>query len=110
MIDAIGHFLFYSMPWWLQLVLLAIPVLAAFYLAVKVFGWDRVKGWIAPVVAILAAFGMISRARQQGYADRRTEQINAQDKATDDFWKEKQKVDEKPISQVDKENEKWLKP
>lgn len=110
MIQAIGNFLWYSIPWWLQITILAIPVLVAIYFAVRIFGFDRVKGWIVPALAILTALGFVTRARQQGYQDRKDIQEKAQEKELDDYKKTEQTIDDKPIDQVDKENDPWLKP
>ncbi len=110
MMEGFARWLFYALPWWLQVTLVAIPVLIAFYYAVRVFGFERVKGWIAPALALLAALGLLSRAKQQGYNDRRDIQKKAQDDALDDFNKIEKKVDEKPIEQVDRENQPWIKP
>lgn len=110
MISDILKWIFYAIPWQAQLALLAIPVLAAFYLAIRVFGYERVKAFILPAVAILAALGLLGRAKQQGYADRKDIQKKAQDNALNDFNQTKQQVDEKPISQVDRDNQPWIKP
>jgi uncharacterized membrane protein len=104
------QWVFYALPWWLQLTLLAIPVLVAFYFAVRIFGFDRVKGFIAPALAILAALGLLSRARQQGYQDRKDIQEKAQDDALKDFDQTKKAVDDETIQQVDKDNQPWIKP
>lgn len=37
------EFLIYSMPWWLQLAIVAVVAAALFLLAVRVLGWERVK-------------------------------------------------------------------
>ena len=66
----IWDFILNRIPWWVQVCLLLIPVSLAFWFAVLIFGWERVRRWLVPVLGVLAAIGLLSRARQQGYADR----------------------------------------
>lgn len=103
------RWLFYLTPWWVQLIILALPILVLFGVAIRVFGYERVKAFILPAVAILAALGLLGRAKQQGYADRKDIQKKAQDDALNDFQQVQKKVDEKPIQQIDKDNQPWLR-
>lgn len=105
----IGKWIFYSIPWPAQVALIALPCLIILVALINVLGFERVKGWIVPVIGLLAAIGLLSSARQQGYNDRRDIQKKKQDEALDDFRKVEQQVDAKPISEVDKENGKWLR-
>jgi len=107
--DNIWLWLFYALPWWLQVAVLAILIGIGFAFAVAIFGYERVKGWIVPALVAIAALGALGKAKQQGYNDRRDVQKAEQDKQLDKFKQVQQQVDEKPISQVDKENEKWLR-
>lgn len=104
-----ARWLFYLTPWWVQMCILALPVLIVFYVAIRVFGYERVKGFILPALAILGAIGLLGRAKQQGYADRKDVQKKAQDNALKDFNDIEKNVDAKPIDQVDKDNAKWLR-
>lgn len=104
------QWVFYALPWWLQLLLLAIPVVVGIGVAINVFGWDRVKAWIVPALGILAALGLYSRARQQGYADRKTVEDVARNKAEDVANTERDKVRKLPDDKLDREIDRWSKP
>jgi len=101
--------LFYSLPWQAQAVGALAVVLGLLALAVKVFGWQRVKPFVLPVLALVGAGALLTRERQKGYQEREDIQNKAQDAAIDDFNKVKADVAKKPISEVDKDNEKWLR-
>lgn len=105
----IWDFIFYHIPFWLQVTLLAIPVAVAFWFAIQIFGWEKVRGWIAPALAVLAALGLLSRARQQGYGDRQVQEKQADTQVTTEFDKI-HKVDEGlSDKELDKKNAPWLK-
>jgi hypothetical protein len=72
--------LVHIVPWWVQLAL-AVGVLAAlFLLAVKVFGWERVRPFVLPAFAVVGAGVLLSRARQKGWQDKIAADIKAADK------------------------------
>ncbi len=100
-------FLFYHLPVWLQLTILAIPVAVAFWFAIQVFGWEKVRGWILPVLGVLAALGLLSRSRQQGYADRKVEEGIAEKKAETVVDKTRTDVQALPDDQLDEKVDKW---
>ncbi len=102
-------FLFYHLPWWLQISLLAIPVAVAFWFAIQIFGWEKVRGWIAPALAILAALGLASRAQQKGYADRRAEDEKALDKAEDFADEKRDDVQDRPDDKLNQDFDRWTK-
>jgi hypothetical protein len=102
-------FLIHSIPWYVQILLLAIPVAALFYFAVGIFGWERVKGWIGPALAILAAFGLLSRQRQAGYQDRKTEEDRAREEAEDFVDKKQDEVSHLPDVELNDKVDKWSK-
>lgn len=77
------EFLIYSMPWWLQLALAALFVAVAFLVAVRIFGWERVRPLLLPAIAILGALGLVQRSRQQGWADKVKKDLAAADKLID---------------------------
>lgn len=66
----IWDFILNRIPWWVQVILMLIPVGIGFWFAVLIFGWERVRRFILPALAIIGALGMLGRARQQGYRDR----------------------------------------
>lgn len=102
--------LIYGIPWWAQVAILAVPVILAFYVAVRVFGWDRVKLWIAPALVILAAFGFAQKNKQQGYLDRRAEEEKALDHAEEIVEHEQTEVKRLPDVELDQKVDKWTRP
>lgn len=100
-------FLFYHLPLWLQLSILAIPVAIGFWFAIQIFGWEKVRGWIAPALAVLAAFGLLSRSQQKGYADRKAQEDQALQKAEKTVDEKRQEINKLPDSEVDKRLGKW---
>lgn len=67
------HFIQFVIPWYLQVALIAVAVAAVFIALVQVFGWEKVRPFFMPAIAALAAVGLLSRARQQGYKAREDE-------------------------------------
>lgn len=102
--------LFYTLPWWAQAFVALLAVLALLAGAVKVFGFQRVKPFILPLLTVIGALAALARERQAGYRQREEIQKKAQEAAVDDFEKVKKDVEAKPISEVDRDNQKWLKP
>lgn len=102
-------FIFYHLPWYVQITLLAIPVAVAFWFAIQIFGWEKVRGWIAPALAVLAALGLASRAQQKGYNDRRAEEEKALDRAEEIVEDEKQDVHTMPDQELDSEVDRWTR-
>lgn len=105
----IWDFLFYHLPWWLQISLIAIPVALAFWFAIITFGWMRVRAFIAPALGILAALGLLSRARQQGYADRQVQEKAAEDRAKKTVDTVKKDVEAMPDEKLDSEVDRWTR-
>jgi hypothetical protein len=103
------NWLQYLIPWELQVAGLAILLLGIFLLAGRVLGWDRVKVWIAPALALLAAFGMISRNRQAGYNDRRAEEEKALDQAEDFADDKRHEVEALPDDALSKRTDRWTR-
>ena len=74
-----GDFLFYVVPWWAWLALALVVVAGLFLLAVRAFGWERVKSWVLPVLTVIGAGALLSRARQQGWQDKINRDLKAAD-------------------------------
>lgn len=103
-------FLLYGIPWQFQVAILALLLAGLFLLAVKLFGWQRVKPWVAPALALLALIGLGSKNRQQGYQDREEQEHVAVDKATDEFEAIHRKNEGLTDAEIDKKNDPWLRP
>lgn len=106
----IWDFLFYHLPFWLQITLLAIPVAVAFWFAIQIFGWEKVRGFIAPALGVLAALGLLSRAQQKGYADRKAQEKQAEDKAKQTVDTTRTETQALPDTKLDAEVDKWSRP
>lgn len=106
----IWDFLFYHIPFWLQITLLAIPVAVAFWFAIQIFGWEKVRGFIAPALGVLAALGLLSRAQQKGYADRKAQEKQAEDKAKQTVDTTRTETQALPDTKLDAEVDKWSRP
>lgn len=104
--------LLYSVPWWLQVVLLALIVGVPSYLVTAmVFGTAEVNRQllrlIVPLVGILGAIGLVSRSRQQGYNDRRAEEEKALDVAEDYVDDKRHEVQKLPDVELDERVDRW---
>lgn len=106
----IWDFILYHLPVWLQIGLIAIPVIAVFWFCIITFGWMRVRGWIAPAVGLIAALGLLSRARQQGYADRQVQEKAAEDKAVKTVETERGEAAAMDDKALNTEVDKWSRP
>jgi hypothetical protein len=106
------HFILDSIPWPLQLLALVLVIgLPVLLIAGSAWGWpavlDFLKRWGAPILGVLAAIGLLSRSRQQGYADRKVEEKEALDRANQVVEKERTEVNRLPDADVDKEIDRW---
>lgn len=99
--------LIYGIPWQVQTAIMVVIALIVLALLVRIFGFERVKVWIVPVVSFLAALGMLSRSRQQGYNDRRVEEEKALDIAEDFVDDKRDEVQVLPDVELDKKVDKW---
>lgn len=102
-------FLIYQIPFWLQMLLLAVPVAALFWFAVGIFGWNRVKGWIIPALALIGAAGALSRAQQKGYADRKRQEQDALKKAEVIVEKKRDEIKALPDDDLNRRSDRWVK-
>lgn len=84
----IWNFLFYSVPWYVWTLLGAVITAGLFLLAVRVLGWERVKGWIIPVAVVLGAGALLQRAQQRGWQDK----IKADRRAADQLIEKAKKA------------------
>ena len=103
------HFILYTIPWEVQLAAALLFALGILFLLVRIFGFDRVKGWILPVVALIGVGALASRNRQAGYNDRRAEEEKALDHAEEIVEDERQDVQRLPDVELDQEIDKWTR-
>lgn len=108
--DWLWSFLAYTIPWWVQVLLLAGLVGVPVYLVVAmVWGRETANRLLLPLIGLIAALGAASKLKQDGYNDRRAEEEKALDKAEEIVVDEKQDVQRLPDVEVDKEIDQWTK-
>lgn len=101
--------LFGEWIYWLQFIGVVLIVAAGFAVAVALLGWERVKGFLLPVLGLLAVFGYRAHLQQSGYNDRRAEEEKALDKAEEIVEDERSEVKTLPDVEVDEEIDKWTR-
>lgn len=104
------NWIFYSLPWFVQALLLAIPIAIVFYFAVLIFGWQRVRPFVLPVLGGLAALGFATKLKQDGYADRKAEEKDALDKAEEVVTEKRTEIRDLPDDELDRRLDRWEKP
>lgn len=77
------EFLLYVIPWYVQVAVVALFVAVMFLVAVKIFGWERVRRYLLPVAALLGAGALLSRSRQAGWKDKAKRDMREADKLID---------------------------
>ena len=75
--------LIYQVPWWVWVGLALVVYAAGLYVAAAFFGWQRVRPFALPVLAVIGALGMLGRSRQQGWQDKVNRDLKAADKLID---------------------------
>jgi Flp pilus assembly protein TadB len=100
-------FILNSIPWQVQAVAVAFVAALLVLVVGHLFGWKYVRPVIAPLVGVVAAIGLLSRARQQGYRDRRTEEERAQKRADDIADQIQDDTRKLPDGALDKEVDRW---
>lgn len=99
-----------SWIYWLQFAGLVVIVLGIFALAVRLLGWNRVKGWIVPVIGFLAVAGAATKIRQSGNDDRKRQEQDALKKAEVLVEKKRDEIQKAPDKDLDDRLSKWEKP
>lgn len=103
-------FLFYSLPWYWQVALLALLVgVPGYFLARMILGPERANRLLLPILGALAALGFASKIRQSGYNDRRAEEEKALDHAEEIVEDERTDVQKLPDVEVNKEIDEWTR-
>lgn len=99
-----------SWIYWLQFIGICVAAAVAFLIAVRILGWDRVKGFLLPLLGILAVFGLRAKIQQAAYQDRVVEEDQANDQIRDDFKEIHKRNEGLTDDELDKKNDPWLKP
>lgn len=73
----------YGFPWWVWALLFLGLYALGLFLAAGIFGWKRVRPFALPFLAIIAAFAMLHRSRQEGWEDKVKKDLKAADKLID---------------------------
>jgi hypothetical protein len=95
--------------WWLLPSVLGLAAAIAVMVAVAVFGWDRVRPYIVPIIVAVASLGLLSRARSQGYREREEVEERAKDKAERIGEDQKDKAEDLTDDQLDNETDRWTR-
>ena len=108
MMDAVWSFILYSLPWYVQVVLLAVCVgLPAYLIIAAVFGRAAANQLLLPIAGAIAALGFASKLQQDGYQDRRAEEEKALDKAEEIVVDKREEVQRMPDQEVRDETDRW---
>lgn len=106
--DWFWSFLVYSIPFWLQVLILAGIIGVPSYLVVRmIWGAEVANRLMVPFLLVLGAIGAGSKARQSGYQDRRAEEEKALDKAEDFAEDKRHEIDALPDAELNDRLKKW---
>lgn len=99
-----------TVPWWAQLIVLAVVVLVPAYLLVAmIWGREAANRLLLPGIGILAALAAASKLRQGGYNDRRAEEERALDHAEEVHDEIETRVETMPDDQLHRETDRWTR-
>lgn len=104
------NWLIYQIPWQVQVSILLMLALVGLYFIGRIFGWGVAKQIALPVLGVLAAIGIVSRAGQQGYGARKEQEQQADDQARGEFNEIHRKNEALPDDALDRKNAPWIKP
>lgn len=108
--DWLYTFLFYTLPWWAQIAILAAIIGVPVYLiAAMLFGVRVANRYIVYGVLLLVTLGAASRWRQQGYKQRLDEEEKALDKAEQIVVEKRQEVQQLPDGKLNQKVDKWTR-
>lgn len=106
--DAIATFLIWQMPWWVQVLVLALIVgVPTFLVAAMIFGTKAASRWVLHGIAVLVTLGLASKLRQEGYAARQAIEERARREAEEKAAEERDRVRTLPDDKLDEELDKW---
>ena len=75
--------LIYQVPWWVWAGFALLLYAVGLYVAAAIFGWQRVRPFALPAIALLGAFAMLHRSRQSGWEAKVKKDLAAADKLID---------------------------
>lgn len=104
------NWLIFGIPWEIQMTFLGALALATLCVVGRVFGWGVVRQVALPVLGVLAAVGLASRAQQKGYEARKVEEDQAEKRADEVVEKTRADVNALPETELNKETDRWSKP
>jgi type VI protein secretion system component VasK len=107
-VEHLYTFLFYMMPWWLQVLILAAIVGVPVYLiAAMLFGTRVVNRYVLFGVLFLITLGYASKLRQDGYQRRQDEERAALDHAKEVVNEERKKTGDLSDAELNAKVDKW---
>lgn len=106
--NAVWDFLLWTMPWWVQVLIMALIVgVPTFLVAAMIFGVKEASRWVLHAVAVLITLGLASKLRQEGYAARKAAEDRARREAEEKAAEERDRVKTLPDDKLDEEVDKW---
>lgn len=105
----IWNFILFQIPWPVQIGIVAVVAAAILYAIGRVFGWGVARQIAMPVLAVLGAIGLISRARQQGYKARTDEEHGAEEWAENVVVEKRDDLRSLPDDKLAARTDKWTK-
>lgn len=94
--------LIYQVPWWMWAGLALLLYAAGLYVAAAIFGWQRVRPFALPILAVIGAVAALQRSRQKGWQDK----VNADMRAADKLIERARRTREKAEADIAKQKQK----
>lgn len=102
--------LFYELPWYVQIGILAIAVgIPIYILAVAIFGAQVANRYLLHGIILIVTIGMASRWRQQGWNARKDEEKRAEERAEKIADDTRDNVEKLPPDKLHDLTDKWSK-
>lgn len=102
--------IFYSLPWWAQmLVMFGVIAVPAYILAVAIFGASVANRYIIHGVIVIGTLGLASWLRQQGYRQRLAEEQRETKRQEAVAEEERREAEGLPDDRLNQKVDKWSK-
>lgn len=101
------NWLIFGVPWPVQVFIILLIALAILYMVGRVFGWGVVKQLALPVLAVVGAIGLYSRARQEGFNARKAEEDKAEEWAENVVVEKHDELRKLPDDALHERTDKW---